>query len=167
MRNLLRIPQRICSKVYLNNLYFLFQPQYPPNYHQNTLNVLIPRSFPGKFYYPPCKCELVNQIRYYNPKTREFYYHKAHTAMPPNQHLNDKTERVREDIFQDTPQYGTYNGAPILAGEPEFYPVPAIPANIKTGSQINPDVPVPALALPYMPSNYEPYINHQMVRYKF
>lgn len=46
------------------------------------MNVLIPKAFPGKFYYPPCKCELLNQIRYFNPKNNEFYYHSARTLSP-------------------------------------------------------------------------------------
>ena len=133
------------------------------------MNVLIPQSFPGKFYYPPCKCELVNQIRYYNPKTKEFYYHKAYTAMPPPKHLNDKTDRVRLENSHDGAQYGTHNGVPILAGEPEFYPVPAMSANAHTGNHINRHLQAPALALPYMPSNeyYKPYVNHHMVCYNY
>ena len=26
------------------------------------VQVLIPQSYPGAFYYPPCKCDLVNQV---------------------------------------------------------------------------------------------------------
>ena len=152
------------QRMTINKMHFHLQPQYPPNYRQNAMNVLIPRSFPGKFYYPPCKCDLVNQIRYYNPKTKEFYYHKAHTAIPPTQHLGVKTERTRQgQQFQGEMKHDTYVKVPILAGEPEFYPVPALPAKSQAGNQLNTDLPVPALALPYMPSNYEPYINHQMV----
>lgn len=161
--------QRNCTKISLNNPHFLFQPQFAPNYQQSTLNVLIPQNFPGKFYYPPCKCELVNQIRYYNPKTKEFYYHKAYTAMPNPRNLNGKTDRVRLEGSPDGSQYGTHNGVPILAGEPEFYPVPAISTNAATGNHINQHLPAPALALPYMPSNqhYKPYINHHMVCYNY
>ena len=124
------------------------------------MNVLIPQNFPGKFYYPPCKCELVNQIRYYNPKTREFYYHKAYTAIPPH-HSNNKDGSTFPVNSQDTPQI-SHNG-PILAGEPEFYPVPAISANTHEQSYVGAHLPAPALH--YMPSNqyYKPYINHRMV----
>ena len=111
------------------------------------MNVLIPQNFPGKFYYPPCKCELMNQIRYYNPKTKEFYYHKAHTATPPNP--------------QATGQ-GSY-----LGGEPEFYPVPANSAPNQDGSHSGQYLPSPSLTLPYpyMPASqyYPPFDRHQMV----
>ena len=30
------------------------------------------------FYYPPCKCNLANEVRHYDPKRREFYYHSAY-----------------------------------------------------------------------------------------
>lgn len=26
------------------------------------VQVLIPQNYPGAFYYPPCKCDLVNQV---------------------------------------------------------------------------------------------------------
>ena len=83
--------------------------------------------------------------------------------MPPAQHLGDKTETSREGRYNGGVKQGAYNGIPILAGEPEFYPVPAIPPKAQNGDEISPNLPVPALALPYMPSNYDPYINHQMV----
>ena len=128
------------------------------------MKVLIPQNFPGKFYYPPCKCELVNQIRYYNPKTREFYYHKAYTAIPPH-HSNNKDGSTFPVNGQDTSQI--QHQGPILAGEPEFYPVPAIPANTNGDSHVG--APLPAPASHYMPSNqyYKPYMNHQMVRIYF
>ena len=56
------------------------------------------------------------------------------------------------------------HGGPILGGEPEFYPVPAMSEG---GHYINPHLPAPEHTLPYshMPSNqyYKPYVNHQMV----
>ena len=131
------------------------------------MNVLIPRNFPGKFYYPPCKCELVNQIRYYNPKTREFYYHKAYTAIPPP-HPNNKDH---SDYSENSANGSPINNQqiPILGGEPEFYPVPTISENAQSGGYIGSQLQAPSLSLPYpyVPSNqyYKPYINHQMVIY--
>ena len=124
------------------------------------MNVLIPRQFPGKFYYPPCKCDLINQIRYYNPKTREFYYHKAYTAVPPP--LSSNTDGTTYSMNAHDPQQNSQKG-PILAGEPEFYPVPAFSANSHGGGYINPHLP--ASAIDYLPSNqyYKPYMNHHMV----
>lgn len=136
------------------------------------MNVLIPRNFPGKFYYPPCKCELVNQIRYYNPKTREFYYHKAYTAMPPLHPTNKDRSSYSEISANGSPSNSQQ--IPILGGEPEFYPVPTISANPHGGGYIGPQLQGPAMTLPYpyVPSSryYKPYANHQMVitnSYKF
>ena len=129
----------------------MFQPPSAPNYHQSTLLVLVPRNFPGTFYYPPCKWELANQIWYYNPKTKEFYNHKAYTAMPPSKHLNDKSDRVRLVNLHDGAQYGTHNGVSALAREPEFDTVPAISANPLTGNHINPNRQAQALTPHGMP----------------
>lgn len=41
-------------------------PGYPP-----------PPQYPPIPFPTPCKCDLVNQIRYYNHKNRDFYYHTA------------------------------------------------------------------------------------------
>ena len=34
----------------------------PPTPQGGGVRVLIPQQFPGAFYYPPCKCDLVNQV---------------------------------------------------------------------------------------------------------
>ncbi|XP_059087841.1 uncharacterized protein LOC131884172 [Tigriopus californicus] len=54
-------------------------PPYPTNVNPNSP------------YYVPCKCDYLNQIRYYNHRNNEFYYHTAavdhnyspHQAHPP------------------------------------------------------------------------------------
>ena len=128
------------------------------------MNVLIPRYFPGKFYYPPCKCELMNQVRYYNPKTREFYYHKAYPAISPHQANNKDVDTSSNDGATlspaDNPQI------PILAGEPEFFLHSTVSPDKSAGyggSQLQ----APALSFPYPypppASYYKPYPNHVMV----
>ena len=143
------------------SFFLLFQPQFAESYHQSTMNVLIPHNFPGKFYYPPCKCELMNQIRYYNPKTKEFYYHKAYTATPPHK-SNDRHGGMPSEQFEQKSHQGPY-----LGGEPEFYPVPAISATNQDGSHPGQHLPSPSLTLPYpyVPSSqyYQPFDRHQMV----
>ena len=106
----------------------------PPTVQQQNWNILIPRNIPGRFYYPPCKCELVNQIRYFNPRSREFYYHTAYTFKPDDQTGVTQSPETLENI--DIPPTN------ILGGEPEFYSSNQQPA----------------------PSIYfDPYLNHYVV----
>ena len=37
--------------------------QLPNEEATASVQVLIPQQYPGAFYYPPCKCDLVNQVR--------------------------------------------------------------------------------------------------------
>ena len=97
-------------------------------------NVLIPRNVPGVFYYPPCKCELVNQIRYYNAKSREFYYHTAFTVPPGS------IQQTPEDALQ-------LAKPPVLAGEPEVFEFP--PQTPSGGQNSN---------------YFDPYAHHLIVR---
>ena len=128
------------------------------------MNVLIPRYFPGKFYYPPCKCDLVNQIRYYNPKTREFYYHKAYPAIP-SQHESNKDMDTSSNSRATLSPMGAAQ-IPILGGEPElFLQSTSSPDTFSRygGSQFQ--APAMSFPYPYQPSSsyYKPYANHIMV----
>jgi len=111
------------------------------------VKILIPQQYPGAFYYPPCKCDLINQIRYFNPKTRQFYYHGVQPpdlpTMPPDGGAG---------------QLPTKNL--ILAGEPEtfsdyahpYHMVPAYP-NVLQGPfiQPGPNIPKSPYSVPVVP----------------
>ena len=102
----------------------------------------------------------MNQIRYYNPKTKEFYYHKAYTATPPHK-SNERDGGMHSQQFEMQSQKS--HQGPYLGGEPEFYPVPAISASNQGGSHSGQHLPSPSLTLPYPYMPYQPFDGHQMV----
>ena len=54
----------------------------------------------------PCKCELVNQVRHYNHKSKEFYYHSAIALQ--NGTADEVAGNVSEPIPQTPPYFDPY-----------------------------------------------------------
>jgi len=80
------------------------------------IQVLIPQHVPGPFYYPPCKCDLVNQIRYFNPKTRQFYYHTAYPWPDLNSDLDGTQATLPANVNSQRGEKTDF-----LIGEPETF----------------------------------------------
>ncbi len=60
----------------------VYLPMYPRHFSSGTASAA-GGHLPPHYYTQPCKCDLGRQIRYYNHKDREFYYHTAVRVTSP------------------------------------------------------------------------------------
>lgn len=65
-----------------------------------------PEDLGGAEVIMPCKCELVNQIRHYNHKSKEFYYHSVVPVQ--NGTEDDPTGNVSEPISHSPLHFDPY-----------------------------------------------------------
>ena len=84
---------------------------HQPHQQQQQHPSFLPPPWAYQPYFPPCKCELANQIRYYNHRTKEFYYHNAMQYTTPSPAGDEDADARLVDPPESQPPGGNFAAA--------------------------------------------------------